>query len=110
MISTTRDVNHITQFITLYNIGILLFASNHDHISQSVCALVFITSACLPYTASTICFAHIIISIDIALRPIIVPAFFCAAPSVFVINENDFPASNKNNAQRARYTIILING
>jgi hypothetical protein len=110
MINTIRAVNPITQFITLYNIGILLFASIQDHISQSVCALVFITSACLPYTASTICFAHIMISIDMALRPIIVHAFFCAVPSVFVINLNDFHASTKKSIHRAKYITILING
>jgi hypothetical protein len=102
IINTIRDVNHIIRLITVYNIGILLSANNHDHISHIFWALSFNTSLCFQYIASTICLDHIIINIDIALRAIIVVACFCDDQSDLLINENTLPDNTRNKTPNTR--------
>jgi len=79
-----------------------LSANSPVPISQRFCALVFNTSDFLPYIASTICFAHIIISIQIVLHHIIVAAFFGELSSHFVIKEKAFAAITTNNHHKAK--------
>ena len=102
IIKTISEVNHITQLITLYNIGILLFANNHDHISHKFWALSFNTSLCFQYIASTICLDPIIINIDIALRAIIFVACFIDDQSDLLIKENTLPANTRNKTPNTR--------
>jgi hypothetical protein len=60
--------------------------------------------------ASTICFDHMIINIDMALRAIIVPAFLLLDQSVLLTKENTFHASIINRTHSAKYTTIFIKG
>ena len=96
-ISMTNAVIPSIRFIIVYNSGMFLSAKIHVHMSQNVVAFQFNTSFCFQYTASTICFAQIIISIAIVVQAIISHHFFKPHPLVSVAIDIDFHTSIMNN-------------